>query len=199
MTDATRLNAKIPNAIDMVLSRRSGSAKRMTGPGPSAAQLDAILTAAARVPDHGKLFPWRFIVFEGEHRAEFGRLLAEVVRMEHDPVSPERVQIEHERFLRAPVVVAVVSSPKENTPIPEWEQRLSAGAVCMNMLTAAHALGFVANWITEWPAYHPAVLEMLHIRDEEKVAGFIYIGQPAEPLQERVRPDMTTLVKRYHR
>ena len=199
MSDVLRLNLNVPNAIDLVLSRRSGSAKRMTGPGPSAGQLDTILTAAARVPDHGKLFPWRFIVFEGEHRAAFGRLLAKIVELEHAPVSPERVQIENERFLRAPVVVAVISQFKENTPIPEWEQRLSAGAVCMNMLTAAHAMGFVANWITEWPAYHPAVLEMLHVRDQERIAGFIYVGQPAEALQERVRPDMTTIVKRYHK
>lgn len=199
MPDAPKLNVEVPNAIDLLLSRRSGSAKRMTGPGPTPEQLDAILQAAARAPDHGKLFPWRFIVFEGQHRAEFGKLLADVVRLEHEPASPERIQIEQERFARAPVVVAVVSCFKENTPIPEWEQRLSAGAVCMNMLTAAHALGFVANWITEWPAYHPAVLEMLHVRDEEKIAGFIYIGQPAEALTERVRPDMTALVKRYHR
>jgi nitroreductase len=199
MTDAPKLNAAVPNAIDLVLSRRSGSAKRMTGPGPSPEQLDTILTAAARVPDHGKLFPWRFIVFEGEHRAEFGNLLAQIVELEHGAISPERKQIEHERFSRAPVVVAVISSPKKDTPIPDWEQRLSAGAVCMNMLTAAHAMGFVANWITEWTAYHPAVLEMLHIWDEEKIAGFIYIGQPAEPLAERVRPDMKTLIKRYHR
>lgn len=198
MADAPKLNATVPGAIDLLLTRRSGSAKRMTGPGPSPQQLDVILSAAARVPDHGKLFPWRFIVFEGEHRAEFGRLLAQIVRLEHEPASPERIQIEVERFTRAPVVLAVVSCFKENTPIPEWEQRLSAGAVCMNMLTAAHALGFVANWITEWPAYHPAVLEMLHVRGEEKIAGFIYIGQPGEPLTERVRPDMSQLVKRYH-
>ncbi|HAH10466.1 MAG TPA: nitroreductase [Alphaproteobacteria bacterium] len=198
MTDPQPLNTPAPDAIQLLLTRRSGSAKRMTGPGPNPQELQTILRAAARVPDHGKLFPWRFVVFEGEARRHFGETLARIISLESDPASPERLQIERERFLRAPVVVCVVSNPKEGTPIPDWEQMLSAGAVCMSMLTACHALGFVANWITEWPAYHPAVMEVLHLTTAERIAGFIYIGQPVEPLAERVRPDLSELVKHYH-
>ncbi|MBV9418836.1 MAG: nitroreductase, partial [Alphaproteobacteria bacterium] len=183
------LNRPAPQALDLLLSRRSGSAKAMTGPGPSPAQLDTILTASARVPDHGKLFPWRFIVFEGDGRKRMGDILAEAIQS--DPQStPERLETERARFLRAPVVVAVISRVRELIPIPVWEQELSAGAVCQTMLIAAHAMGFVANWITEWPAYHPLVKEKLGLKPGERIAGFVYIGTPATPLEERVRPDM---------
>src|SRR5581483_5423362 len=169
-------------------SRRSGSAKAMTDPGPSAEQLNVILRAASRVPDHGKLFPWRFIVIEGEGRARLGAALADVLAEEGDPESV--LAAERERFLRAPVVVAVVSRIRENIKIPVWEQQLSAGAVCQTMLIAAHALGFVANWLTEWCAYHPRVLEKLELKPGERIAGFVYIGSAKEPLEERIRPDL---------
>ncbi|HEX4302187.1 MAG TPA: nitroreductase [Rhizomicrobium sp.] len=191
------LNRPAPDAIDLLLSRRSGSAKAMTGPGPSPAQLDTILTAAARAPDHGKLFPWRFIVFEGDARRRMGDLLATSL-LETEPQSgPERLDQERHRFLRAPVVVAVISRTREAIPIPQWEQELSAGAVCQNMLLAAHALGFVANWLTEWCAFHPGVKERLGLKPGERVAGFIYIGTSAVVLEERVRPDMAKIVSRF--
>ncbi|HUO99527.1 MAG TPA: nitroreductase [Rhizomicrobium sp.] len=198
MTDdsSATLNRAAPQTIDLLLSRRSGSAKAMTGPGPSPHELDAILKAAARVPDHGKLFPWRFIVFEGEARARFGRMALEVLR-ESENVSDERAATEAARFLRAPVVVAVVSRVRGGIPIPEWEQQLSAGAVCQTMLIAAASLGYVANWLTEWCAYHPRVLERLGLKPGERIAGFIYIGKSAVPLEERVRPALEQLVSRY--
>ena len=155
-------------AIDLLLSRRSGSAKAMTGPGPDAEELRTILRAAARVPDHGKLFPWRFIVFESEARARMGALLVECLK-ETETVTPERASLEAGRFLRAPVVVGVVSRVRGGIPIPEWEQLLSAGAVCQTMLIAAHAMGFVANWLTEWCAYHPLVLERLGLKPGERI------------------------------
>ncbi|HWD27220.1 MAG TPA: nitroreductase [Rhizomicrobium sp.] len=192
------LNRPAPDAIDLLLSRRSGSAKAMTGPGPSAAQLDTILKAAARVPDHGKLFPWRFIVFEGEGRARMGEILAQSLK-ETDPgaASEDRMAQERARFARAPVVVGVISRTRESIPIPEWEQELSAGAVCQTMLIAAHALGFVASWLTEWCAFHPLVKERIGLKPGERVAGFVYIGRPAQPLEERVRPDMGKIVSRF--
>jgi nitroreductase len=196
---APPLNRLVPGTVEMLLTRRSGSAKRMTGPGPDARELETILAVAARTPDHGKLFPWRFILFQDEARRSFGEFLADIVRTDADPPSAERLQIERDRFLRAPVIVCVVSSPRQGTPIPEWEQVLSAGAVCQNMLTAATALGFVANWITEWPAYSPAVWEHLHLKGEEKIAGFVYIGRPAEPLAERPRPVLSEIVQHYRR
>src|SRR6266481_2807514 len=139
------LNRPAPGAIDLLLSRRSGSAKAMTGPGPSPDQLQTILTAAARVPDHGKLFPWRFILFEGEGRRRMGEVLAQCLLETEQQSAPERLDMERHRFLRAPVVIAVVSRVREAIPIPEWEQTLSSGAVCQTMLIAAHAQGFVAN------------------------------------------------------
>jgi nitroreductase len=194
---ASALNRPAPGALDLLLTRRSGSAKTMTGPGPSPAQLDAILTAAARVPDHGKLFPWRFIVFEGDGRKRMGELLVESLRETEPQATEERLDMERHRFLRAPVVVAVVSRVRESIPIPEWEQILSAGAACQTLLIASHALGFVANWITEWCAYHPAVRDRLGLKSGERIAGFVYIGHSAQPLEERVRPDMAKIVSRF--
>jgi nitroreductase len=189
------LNKHVPQTMDLLLSRRSGSAKTMTGPGPNDAQLQTILQAAARAPDHGKLFPWRFIVFSGDARKRMGDLLADsLVKSETAPVSDERLQMERTRFLRAPVIVAVVSRVREAIPIPEWEQILSAGAVCQNMLLAAHAEGFVANWITEWPAYNALVKERLGLKPGERIAGFVYIGTTAVPLEERVRPVLDEIV-----
>jgi len=182
------------STLDLLLSRRSGSAKSMTEPGPNRSELAQILQAGARVPDHGKLAPWRFIVFEGEARRRFGDVLAECI-LEDDPqASEERLRLERERFLRAPVIVGVVSRVREGIAIPEWEQVLSAGAACQTLALAAHAMGYVANWITEWCAYHPRVRERMGLKSGERMAGFIYIGKPAQPLEERVRPDPETLI-----
>jgi len=202
------LNVAAPDTLDLLLSRRSGSAKAMTGPGPDADQLRRILAAAVRVPDHGKLTPWRFILFEGEGRARMGALLAECIAAEALSLSsggagrgpgssPERVAQERARFLRAPVVIGVVSCWREQLPIPVWEQQLSAGAVCQTILIAAHAMGFVGNWVTEWCAYHPQVLRRLGLGPTERMAGFIYIGQPAVELEDRPRPDIEALVTRF--
>ena len=190
------LNRPVPDAIDLLLTRRSGSAKAMTGPGPTPDELRTILTAAARVPDHGKLFPWRFIVFEGEARARFGEALVECLKAT-EPANDERLAMERGRFLRAPVVVGVISRAREGIPIPMWEQELSSGAVCQTTLLAATALGYVANWLTEWPAFHPLVAEKLGLQQGERVAGFIYIGKPVLPLEERVRPDLDKITTHY--
>ena len=189
------LNLRVPEALDLLLSRRSGSAKAMTGPGPSQDQLKRILAAAVRVPDHGKLAPWRFIIIEGEGRSRLGEILAEA--LPEREASPERLVQERGRFLRAPLVVAVVSRARDGLPIPIWEQHLSAGAVCQTMLIAAHAMGFVANWLTEWCAYNSAVTEKLGLSQNERIAGFIYFGQPAAPLEDRPRPDIGAVTTRF--
>jgi nitroreductase len=190
------LNIPVPETFDLLLSRRSGSAKAMTGPGPNADQLRRILAAAVRVPDHGKLAPWRFIVFEGEGRSRMGNILAEAIAGERD-ISPERIEQERGRFMRAPVVIGVVSRIREAIPIPTWEQELSAGAVCMSILIAAHASGYVANWITEWCAYYPKVLERIGLKAGERIAGFIYIGQSAIVLEDRPRPSVEAITTRF--
>ena len=190
------LNAPAPQALDLLLSRRSGSAKAMTDPGPSPAELEAILQAAARVPDHSKLIPWRFIVFEGDARARAGQLLVEALATT-EKLTDERAASESVRLLRAPVVVAVVSRVREAIPIPEWEQILSAGAVCQNLLIAVHAAGYVGNWLTEWYAYHPAVKDGLGLKAGERIAGFVYIGTSAVALEERARPELSKIITRY--
>jgi nitroreductase len=188
-------NISVPDAIELLLSRRSGSAKAMTGPGPSKKQLAQILAAGGRVPDHGKLFPWRFIVFEGKGRERMGDILAEAMQAEGERA--KQVEEERGRFLRAPLVIGVVSAAREHIKIPVWEQELSAGAVCQNILIAAHALGFVGNWLTEWYGYHPLVKERMGLKPGERISGFIYIGKSGVELEERPRPDMEMIVTRF--
>ena len=195
MSKTPEFNRPSPSTLDLLLTRRSGSAKAMTGPGPSKAQLADILLAGARTPDHGKLFPWRFIVFEGKGRERAGDILAEV--MEAEGERDKQVEEERGRFARAPLVIGVISHARELHKIPVWEQELSAGAVCQNILIAATALGFVANWLTEWYGFHPVVKERLGLKPGERVAGFIYIGQPKDPLEERPRPEMDKIVTRF--
>jgi nitroreductase len=193
--ETVKLNLTGPTLLDLLLSRRSGSAKALTGPGPSKEQLAQILRVGARVPDHGKLFPWRFIVFEEEGVKRFADILVDVLTQ--DGMNPSQIEEWRVRTLSAPVVVGVVSSARELIKIPVWEQELSAGAVCQNMLIASHALGFVANWLTEWYSYHPVVKQKIGLKPGERMAGFIYIGMPKEELQERPRPDMDRIVTRF--
>jgi len=185
------------DTIDLLLKRRSVLANNMTGPGPTPDQLDTILRAGARVPDHGKLAPWRFIVFEGEARASFGEVLAQAFRAANPDAAEARVEAEQDRFTRAPVVVAVVSKVMAHPKIPEWEQVLSAGAVCQTMLVAAAAMGLAGQWITEWYAYDDDVVRALDLADGEKIAGYLYFGTAREAPDERARPDLDTIVTRW--
>ena len=189
------LNAsnKSEETLRLLASRRSTLAKNMTGPGPSAAELDTLINIAARTPDHGKLFPWRFLVFEGEARGRFNQLLESRLRELEPEAPPERLALERTRFDRAPVVIAVISDATENHRIPEWEQILSAGAACQNLLVAANAMGYAAQWLTEWYAYDKKVKQAMDLLPGERVAGFIYIGQAASPPTERPRKAPRTI------
>lgn len=183
--------------LDLLAARRSVKPALLADPGPSPAELERILTIAARVPDHKKLAPWRFIVFEGEARAGFGEVLAAACEAEEkDKPSPARLTMERGRFLRAPLVVAVISSLKP-APIPDWEQELSAGAACFNLCLAANALGYASNWVTEWCAYSPRVATALGLGPRERVAGFIYVGTAKEKPEERERPALADVVTRW--
>jgi nitroreductase len=187
-------------ALDLLLTRRSVKAGMLGEPGPTPAQLTIILTAAARVPDHKKLTPWRFVVFEGGARAAFGEALAAACATEEkEPPSAARLEIERTRLLRAPSVVAVISRITPNPGAPEWEQVLSCGAVGMNLCLAANALGFGTCWLTEWYAYSPAVRSALKLADNERVAGFIYIGTARERQDDRERPDLASITTRWAR
>ncbi len=188
---------KSAEALELLALRRSTPADHLSGPGPDNAQLDLMLRIAARVPDHRRVTPFRFILFEDEARAAFGKILrAQYVANEPD-VTETRAECEQNRFMRAPVVVAIVSSVNPEHRTPEWEQILTAGAVCQNLLLAANASGFAAQWLTEWYAFDAAVLKALGLSENERVAGYVYIGTAKEHPKERARPDMDAIVSRY--
>ena len=183
--------------IELLRRRRSLKPVELAGPGPSPADLDTLLTIASRVPDHGKLTPWRFIVFEGESRLKAGEAIAAAFVAKYPDSQPEHIDFERKRLARAPLVIAVVSRAAPHVKIPEWEQVLSSGAAAMNLVIAAHALGFGATWITEWYAYDRAVLDALGLAPHEKIAGFVHIGRPAQVPEDRPRPALADIVTRF--
>jgi nitroreductase len=187
----------MPDALKLLQTRRSLKPIELIGPGPSAPEIETLLTIASRVPDHGKLAPWRFIVFEGEARLAAGQAIETAFRAKYPDAKPEQVEYEQNRLARAPLVIAVVSRAAPHVKIPEWEQVLSAGAAAMNLVTAAHALGFAANWITEWYAYDRRVLDALGLAPHEKIAGFVHIGRPVKPPEDRPRPPLSDIVTRF--
>lgn len=175
--------------LNFLRTRRSAKPAMLTEPGPSDAQLTQILEIAARVPDHKKLAPWRFIIFTGDARGQAGDVFAKAcVAEESEPPSETRIAFERQRFERAPVVVAVVSRVQDLPSVPTWEQVLSAGASTYNLCLAANALGFATAWITEWVAYSPMVREAFGVGADERIAGFVYIGTAQERQPDRARP-----------
>jgi nitroreductase len=180
--------------IEYLKTRRSMPAFQMKEPGPSKEEIEEILTLATRVPDHGKLAPWRFIVMTGDARKRITDELAAIAKGDKPDLSAEMIQVEETRFLRAPVVIAVVSRAGPHMKIPEWEQIMSAGAVCLNMVMAANALGYVSNWLTEWMAFDERAHRVLGVERGEKVAGFIHIGSTDFPVVERPRPVLADIV-----
>jgi nitroreductase len=187
----------MPDAIDLLKIRRSVKPREMSGPGPSPAELETILTIGARVPDHGKLTPWRFIIFEGDARARAGEVIAQVFARKNLAASPAEIEIEKRRLMDAPLVIAVVSFTRPHAKVPPWEQELSAGASAMNIVTAATALGYGANWLTGWFAFDRDVLAGLGLKADEKLAGFIHIGTPSKPSEDRPRPALADIVTRF--
>ena len=182
------------DAIDLLNRRRSVPARFLVAPGPTREEAERLLTLAARVPDHGKLAPWRFIVYRGAERRRISEELATIALAKKPDMSDEMRKVENTRLTRAPVVVAVVSRAAPHAKIPEWEQLMSAGAVCLNMLMAANAHGFASNWLTEWFAYDESAYPVLGVNAGERVAGFIHIGMPSVPPTERPRPDLAEVV-----
>jgi nitroreductase len=185
------------DALQLLKTRRSVKPVELLTPGPSPEQIDTILSIASRVPDHGKLAPWRFILFEGEARKAAGEKIAVVFKAANPQATSEQIEFERNRLARAPLVIAVVSRAAPHVKIPEWEQVLSAGAACMNLVIAAHALGYAASWLTEWYAFDRAVLDTLGVKPEEKMAGFVHIGTPSKPPEDRPRPALSDIVTRY--
>jgi nitroreductase len=171
----------------LLQTRRSGKPRDMVAPGPTDTQLRIMIETATRTPDHGKLFPWRFVSVGEDQRAELSSLLQTAYREEKPEAGRLEVEAMDQFARQAPALVVVLSSPKRESHIPVWEQELSAGAACMNLLHAVHAEGFVGSWLTGWPAYSDAVLRAF-AREGERVAGFIFIGSAGRPLAERPRP-----------
>jgi len=178
------------DTISLLKRRRSVPPPMMTGPGPTADELTTILTVASRVPDHGKLAPWRFVVFDGRARERAGAI-ALALALEDRPDLDEAARTkEQQRFMGAPLVVAVVSRAAPHVKIPEWEQVLSAGAVCMNMIVAARALSFSATWLTGWMAYDARFRAAIGLAEHERIAGFIHIGKATAAIEDRPRPPL---------
>jgi len=184
------------NLLSLLKTRRSAKPRAMTGPGPTAQELEQMLALAARVPDHGKLHPWRFVVVEDEDRDAFAALLRQALS-EEDPCATIAHHNKEDEFAHyAGTLVVLVSAAVEGHKIPVWEQQLSCGAAGMNLLLAAHALGYVAGWVTGWRAYSPRVTEAI-CGPGERIAGFIFIGQSAVELEERPRPVLSDVVRRW--
>ncbi|WP_221796018.1 nitroreductase family protein [Aquisediminimonas sediminicola] len=188
----------ISSPLALLATRRSGKPRNMIAPGPDAAQLRQLLAVATRTPDHGKLFPWQLVVIDKERRDDFAALLVSAYRAEKPDAGRLEVAAWEEFAHSAPMLVAVLSTPVAGSKIPLWEQQLSAGAVCMNIEHAAHAMGFVACWLTSWPAYSEAVLAALGgVPGKDKVAGYIFIGTAGKPLEERPRPEYDDVVRHW--
>lgn len=186
------------NALaDYLLTRQSPAIPMLKEPGPGPDEIETLIRIAARVPDHGKLQPWRFILYRGEARHRAGELLARRLEERDGPLTPGQREKELERFSRAPLVIGVISCPRPSEKIPQWEMFLSAGAACMNLVHAAHALGYGANWITNWYAEDAEARRLLGLKPDERVAGFVHIGTVEGTRADRPRPEPADVMSDY--
>ncbi|QKD03598.1 nitroreductase family protein [Mesorhizobium loti] len=183
--------------IDFLLTRNSAPILDLKEPAPSDADIATMIAAATRVPDHGRLEPWRFILYRGDVRIEIGRQLAALAEQREGPLPEGRRNQELARFSRAPLVIGVVSVPRENPKIPQWEMFLSGGMAAMNLMIAANALGYGTNMISNWYSDEPEGRAILGLAPQERVVGFIHIGSYAGPAPERPRPDPAKLYADY--
>lgn len=181
--------------LALLETRRSGRPRDMVAPGPDAAQLQRLLGIATRIPDHGKLAPWRFVVIED--RDAFAAMLAEAYRVERPEAGKLEIQANEDFARQAPALVVAISTVHPTSKIPVWEQQLSAGAAIYNLELAATAMGFVAGWVTGWATYSAQVLERLGGQEGDRIAGFVFIGSPSRELEERPRPDLAEVVSRW--
>lgn len=184
--------------IDFLSSRKSAPIDLMTEPGPSDAEIETMIRIASRVPDHGRLAPWRFILYRGQARHEIGEMLAALAAKLEGPLPEARLAKERSRFSRAPLVIGVVSLARDDAKnIPQWEKFLSGGAAAMNLSLAANALGYGVNWITNWYSDIPEGRAILGLAPEERVIGFVHIGTFRGDIPERPRPDIAGLISDY--
>ena len=182
--------------LSLLATRRSGKPRDLVAPGPDPTQLRAMLEIAARTPDHGKLAPWRFVIVPADQRVRLASVIVDAYRAERPQAARLEIEALESFATQAPALVVVLSSPKVESHIPLWEQELSAGAACMNLLHAAHAMGFAAGWLTGWAAYSDAVRDAFGA-DPERIAGFVFLGTPAKQLEERPRPDPDKIISNW--
>lgn len=182
---------------DYLLSRRSVGPAFLKEPGPNAEELDTLLTIATRVPDHGKLTPWRLVIIEGENRRRAGEALAAIAARKNPSLDQQGLDIERDRFLPMPLTIGVISAPKPSDKAPEIEQLLSAGNVAFNLVHAAHALGFAASWVTRWFTFDAEAATVLGAGPGERFVGFVHIGSPAIVPEDRPRPELDAVVMRW--
>lgn len=185
------------SALALLETRRSAKPRELVGRGPSAEEMERILSIAARVPDHGKLHPWRFVTVADDQRDALAALLKRALAEENPSARDAHFAAEDEFAHYAGALVVLVSAPVEDHKIPVWEQQLSCGTVGMNLLLAAHALGYVPGWVTGWRAYSPKV-NAAFCGPGERIAGFIFIGHPMRELEERERPQLSAIWKPWH-
>jgi len=179
--------------LSLLRTRRSGKPRDLVAPGPDPVQLQEICAIAARTPDHGKLAPWRFVIVPDDKRGGLAHVITDAYRAERPQAARLEIEALEQFATQAPALVVVLSSPKVESHIPLWEQELSAGAACMNLLHAAHAMGFAGGWLTGWSAFSDAVRDAFGA-EPERIAGFIFLGTPAKQLEERPRPDLHKIV-----
>lgn len=184
----------LSSPLSLLKTRRSGKPRDLVAPGPSEAQIMEMIAIAGRTPDHGKLFPWRFVAIRDADRASFAVALQRILAREKEDCGPRDLEAAEQFALQAPALVVVLSKPVVPHKIPVWEQELSAGAVCMNLLHAVHAMGFAGGWLTGWAAYSDAVRDLFGA-EGEKIAGFVFIGTPARELEERPRPELSDIAQ----
>jgi nitroreductase len=189
--------SRLEDAADRIRERRSVRAADILEPGPSETEINELLEIASRVPDHGKLGPWRFLIFDGNSRQKFGELLRKQFAKTNPDSNEAILEREYTRFMRAPTIIGVISKVDPASRIPEWEQVLSSGAVCQNLLVGASLMGFAAQWLTEWYAYDEVIAKSLGLTENERVSGFIYIGSAREKPTERGRPDLKSRISKW--
>lgn len=194
MSDLNKLDSK---TIDFLTTRRSTVARMMGDPGPNDDELRQIMEAGMRVPDHGRLTPWRFIVIRSDARDTIGDVIVNSFKRNNPDAIQEQIEIEQERLTRAPIVIAVVSRVHREHKIPVWEQILSSGAACQTMLIAAQSTGYAAQWLTEWYAYDSDVKKAIGAEADDEIAGFVYLGNPVGELTDRARPIYDDIVSEW--
>jgi nitroreductase len=188
----------LSSPLALLKTRRSGKPRDLVAPGPDDAQLRQILEVALRTPDHGKLAPWRFVIVPQDRRAALAALLERAYRAEKPDAGRLEIEAMHQFAHQAPTLVVALSAPVADSKIPLWEQQLSAGAAIMNLLHVTHALGFAGGWLTGWPSYNEDVRAAFG-KEGEKIAGFVFIGTPGKPQEERPRPDYDAIVSNWDR